>query len=96
MFEWDEQKNRINLQKHGLAFDDIVGVFSTDDCLVLEDKRKSYGEVRFILIAPFKGTYVHVTFTRRAGSIRLISARRASKRERQAYEQRGADKGYRH
>lgn len=88
VFVWDEEKNRRNIAKHGIAFEDVVAVFSSQDALVVEDRRRDYGETRLILLCPYKGIHLHVTFTRRGEDIRLISARRANKREIHNYEQR--------
>ena len=47
-FEWDENKRRINLQKHGLDFRDARLVF-TDEAFVIEDPHDDYDEQRYIL-----------------------------------------------
>ena len=91
MFLWDEEKNRRNIVKHGLAFEEVLPVFSSRDALVVEDRRRDYGETRFVLLCPYEGVHLHVAFTRRGESIRLISARRANKRERRDYERRKHD-----
>ncbi len=90
MFEWDEEKNKVNRRKHGISFEDILPIFdaAATDGLVVEDIRKEYGETRFILLCPFRGRLFHVTFTWRGDRIRLVSARRANARERGDYEQR--------
>ena len=90
MFEWDERKNASNLQKHGIAFKDILPIFELADSrgLIIEDKRRDYGEERSILLCPFRGRIYQVTFTWREDRIRLISARRASWKEVQDYERR--------
>lgn len=88
MFEWDDEKNEANRQKHGISFEDILPIFEHSEAegLMLEDKRQDYGEARFILLCPFKGKLIHVTFTWRGDTIRLISARRANRREIQGYD----------
>ena len=88
MFTWDEEKNRRNIIKHGVDFAAVLPLFTLPEALVTEDRRKDYSEPRFILICPYKGVHLHITFTRRDEFIRLISARRANKRERRGYEQR--------
>jgi hypothetical protein len=89
-FEWDEGKNRINIDKHGISFRDIVPVFVDweQDGLLIEDIRQSYGEDRFILFHFFASTLLCVVFTWREDNIRIISARRANRREMRHYEQR--------
>jgi uncharacterized protein len=91
MFEWDESKNRRNLAKHGIAFEDVLSVFGNREALALEDKRRDYGEPRYVVLCPLQDVLVHVTYTLRGGNIRLISARRASRREKRDYEQRKPD-----
>jgi uncharacterized protein len=93
MFEWDEDKNRTNLEKHGIAFEDVLSVFANREALTLEDRRRDYGEVRYMVLCPLEGVLVHVTYTVRGASIRLISARRASRREKRDYEHRKPDQG---
>ena len=88
MFEWDEDKNRRNLQKHGVAFEDVLSVFANRKALRLEDRRKDYGEPRYVVLGPFGDVLLHVTYTVRGGNIRLISARRASRREKRDHERR--------
>jgi uncharacterized protein len=88
MFEWDESKNQRNLGKHGIAFEDVLSVF---EALVVEDKRRDYGEARFVVLCPLQDVLVHVTYTVRGGNVRLISARRASRREKRDYERRKPD-----
>jgi uncharacterized DUF497 family protein len=91
MFEWDESKNQWNLAKHGIAFEDVLSEFASSEALALEDRRRDYGEPRYVVLCPLEDVLVHVTYTVRAGNIRLISARRASRREKRDYEQRNPD-----
>ena len=91
MFEWDESKNQHNLEKHGIAFEDALSVFANSEALALEDKRRDYGEPRYVVLCPLQDVLVHVTYTVRGGNIRLISARRASRREKRDYERRKPD-----
>ena len=90
MFEWDDEKDAVNRQKHGISFEDILPIFelAETDGLIVEDDRQDYGEVRFILLCPFNGNVYHVTFTKRGENTRLISARRAHWKEVQNYERR--------
>jgi uncharacterized DUF497 family protein len=93
MFEWDESKNQQNLEKHGIACEDVLSVFANREALALEDKRRDYGEPRYVVLCPLQDVLVHVTYTVRGGSIRLISARRASRREKRDHERRKPDQG---
>jgi uncharacterized protein len=91
VLEWDESKNQRNIEKHGIAFEDVLSVFANRNALALEDKRRDYGEPRYVVLCPLQDLLVHVTYTVRGGNIRLISARRASRREKRDYERRKAD-----
>lgn len=84
-FEWDPIKNMSNLRKHGVAFDEALQVFSNQYFAAL-DLRRNYGEVRWIGIGVTTASDVLVVaFTRREKIIRIISARRASKKEARKY-----------
>ena len=76
-FEWDEKKNKTNLKKHNISFEIAKEVF--------KDTRKDYGEKRFITIGKVKNLILTVVYTIRNTAKRLISARRASKKEREYY-----------
>ena len=85
-FEWDEWKNKINLQKHGIDFRDIPKLFELP-MLVLLDSRDDYEEERWIGIGMLFELVCVVVYTEREGDvIRIISARKATKREALAYE----------
>jgi uncharacterized protein len=51
MFEWDESKNQHNLEKHGIAFEDVLSVFANSEALALEDKRRDYSEPRYVVLS---------------------------------------------
>jgi uncharacterized protein len=92
-FEWDENKNRSNITKHGIDFQQAKRVFEDPYLLTYEDFRFSYGEIREISIGTLllttqqKIIIIVVIHTERDGFIRLISARKANKQERKIYEQ---------
>jgi uncharacterized protein len=88
MYEWDETKRQCNVGRHGIDFLDVLPCFSDPPCLVEEDARRDYGERRFHLLCPLRGRLYQVTFTERDQDIRIISARRANKREQRHYERR--------
>jgi uncharacterized DUF497 family protein len=83
-FEWDVRKNEKNIQKHGIDFADAVLIF---DGFVIEceDLRQDYGERRLRGIGCLGGQEIAVSYTLRDNRIRMISARRARKDERQKY-----------
>ncbi len=75
-FEWDEEKNRANIRKHGLDFADAWRLF-TMPMLVLPDDRKDYGEDRWIGLGLLRRTIAVVVFVEREQDmIRIISLRR--------------------
>ena len=86
MFEWDEAKDRTNIQKHGVSFETAKQIFD-GPVLTWRDKRREYGEDRDISIGQVSTALIVVVHTDRAGRIRLISARPASREERQAYHE---------
>jgi uncharacterized DUF497 family protein len=85
-FEWDERKARANLRKHTVDFADAATVFEDDRAVtVAEDDPE---EVRYVTIAmDALGRVLVVVYTMRGECIRIISARRATERERAEYEQ---------
>jgi uncharacterized DUF497 family protein len=90
VFEWDPRKAEANAAKHGVSFDDAVTVFLDANALDGPDLQHSKAEVRFLRLGrAADGRMLMVAYTlRRSGNaetIRLISARRASRRERAAY-----------
>jgi len=86
-FEWDRQKNRANVEKHGLDFADAYKVFESPMLVKLND-RKDYGEVRWIGIGLMDMRVVVIVFTEtKASTIRVISFRKATSDESKRYEQ---------
>jgi len=85
-FEWDENKRLANLKKHGIDFLEVKSIFYDPYKVVEIDDKKDYGEIRANTIGNFKNTIiVAVAHTDRNGITRIISARRASKKERSSY-----------
>jgi len=85
-FEWDDAKATENYKKHGVSIEAAIHVFRDRDRLDVADTRFNYGEDRRNATGVVDGVCLTVTFTVRAnGIVRLISARRASQKERQAY-----------
>ena len=86
-FEWDPQKERQNVAKHGVSFKEAKSLFtSKSDFLEIYDADHSDEEERFVAIGPIRRGLVLVVFTeRREDTIRIISARWASKTERALY-----------
>jgi len=87
-FEWDDNKDTTNLQKHGVSFDEAKTVF--DDPLYVDfyDPDHSYDEYRYIIVGQSqKGRLLIVSYTERVNVIRLISAREVTRGERKTYEE---------
>ena len=86
-FEWDEEKNRLNHSKHGIGFEEASLIF-TGPVLTAPDDRQDYGEKRFISYGQLNPmAVVAVVHTLRRGRIRLISARKVNRKERQAFHE---------
>ena len=83
-FTWSETKRAANIKAHGLDFVDGHRVF-VGPTFTFEDDRFSYGEQRFVTLGLLVGTLVSVVHTENAHEIRLISFRKATKRESQIY-----------
>jgi uncharacterized DUF497 family protein len=87
IFEWDPQKAITNFEKHGITFDEASTVFKDNLSLTIDDPLHSYDEERLVLIGmSYKNRLLVVVHTEREESIRIISARKAVKRERRYYE----------
>ena len=85
-FEWDEAKRTENIRERGIDFTDVLDLFDSPEAVVFIDNRKDYGELRFILLGILRGKLYQVVFTPRGRNTRIISARRANKRERRLYD----------
>lgn len=86
-FEWDPDKAKRNLAKHGVSFEDAATAFGDPLSLTIFDPDHSDDEDRFILVGSTGGGHlVVVAHVDRAGVVRIISARIATKRERRTYE----------
>jgi uncharacterized DUF497 family protein len=84
-FEWDEAKARINLEKHRVSFLTASAIFLNERLERIDD-RKDYGELRWIALGRVEGTVYRAVFTwGDENLIRLISAQKASKDEREIY-----------
>jgi uncharacterized DUF497 family protein len=87
-FEWDSRKARSNLSKHGIGFEEASTIFGDFLSLTIPDPDHSITERRYITMGrAFNGKLLVVVHTDRSDNIRIISARRASRRERRFYEQ---------
>ncbi|HEY0050050.1 MAG TPA: BrnT family toxin [Pyrinomonadaceae bacterium] len=83
-FEWDEEKRRINLTRHGFDFVDAEQVFENETATILDD-RFDYGEIRFVSFGLLKGFVVAVVPNQVKEITRIISFRKATKNEERYY-----------
>jgi uncharacterized protein len=87
LFDWDEEKAKNNLIKHGVSFDEVISVFDDPLFLTFADPKHSSQEQRFIIMGESAtGQLLVVSYTDRKDIIRLISARPVTRKERKAYE----------
>ena len=84
-FQWDPQKSAANEAKHGVSFLQAAQIFR-GRILKSRDTRRDYGEERFIALGAFDGVTLWVVFTERDGDIRIISAWRAGRHDREKYQ----------
>jgi uncharacterized DUF497 family protein len=85
-YQWDGDKAAANLRKHGIDFADAVSVFADDLAITIPDER--FDEERFITVGMDAfGRVLVVVYTWRGDEIRVISARKATRREREQYEE---------
>ena len=73
-FEWDDKKQAINVEKHGLSFFDAQYAFSDPDHIIAEDVEHSKNEKRYYCFGKVHGGIATVRFTRRGGVIRIFGA----------------------
>jgi uncharacterized protein len=83
-FTWSERKRAVNLREHGLDFVDAPRVFE-GLTFTYEDDRFPYGEQRFVTLGLLAGVPVSIAHTESEHEIRIISFRKATKREAQLY-----------
>ena len=89
-YQWDPNKAKSNLKKHGIRFADAVSVFEDENAITIEDEHES--ESRFITIGrDFLRRILVVVYTFRGVIIRIISARKATVRERKIYEEQNEE-----
>ena len=88
-FEWDENKNKSNRKKHSVWFEEAQQVFDDPNAILYFDKDHSTDEDRYILLGSSNTrllVVIHVQINNK--TIRLISARKATKKEKVTYEKR--------
>jgi uncharacterized DUF497 family protein len=87
LFEWDPSKEASNFRKHGISFPEAVSVFFDPLSVTIPDPSHGEVEVRFLILGlSQKDQLLTVVHTDRGDSIRIISARRADRKEKRQYE----------
>jgi uncharacterized DUF497 family protein len=84
--EFDSNKNDTNIRDRGLSFEWVVG-FDFETAVFKQDARRDYGEIRYRALGYLDERIHALVFTETAKGIRVISFRKANKREVQTYEQ---------
>ena len=90
-FEWDPRKDRANRKKHGVSFEEAATAFYDEEGLLLEDVEHSDAEDRFVMLGLSSSLRLLVVIHAYRGDnavIRIISARRATRPERDVYQSR--------
>ena len=88
-FEWDERKARLNIEKHGVSFEEAKTVFYDDAALIISDPDNSEEEDRFVILGFSTNARILVVchcYRDNEGVIRIISARKATKNESSHYK----------
>ena len=88
VFEWDEIKNRVNVLKHGITFDEASTVFSDENAILIFDDEHSDHEERFVILGISRNLRLLVVchcYRENESKIRIISARKANKYESDQY-----------
>jgi hypothetical protein len=91
VFDWDETKNQINLQKHGIDFNEASSVFFDENAILFDDPEHSECEERFLLLGMSETANVCIVchcYRESDTVIRIISARKATKKEVDRYVRR--------
>lgn len=87
-FEWDEKKQKINIQKHGIDFEEAKTVFYDEEALLMPDPDHSATEERFVILGISKKTNLLTVchcYRENEEVIRIINARKATTKEKKQY-----------
>jgi uncharacterized protein len=86
-FTWDPRKNAANIAKHGFDFRDAAAVFD-GPIVIRPDRRRNYGEERFVAIGVLEGIFLTVVYTDRGSEERrIISVRQSNRKERRIFQE---------
>ncbi|KZL50684.1 BrnT family toxin [Nodularia spumigena] len=87
-FEWNPDKATLNIEKHGVSFQEAATVFNDQLSVTFPDPDHSIGENRYVIIGVSRfGQLLVVAHTDRGEKVRIISARKATRQERRFYEE---------
>jgi len=85
-FEWDQTKDKLNIKKHGVSFEEASTIFGDPFSLTIFDEGHSLREDRFITVGKsYKGKIIVVVHADRRTNVRIISARPATRQEKKQY-----------
>lgn len=90
LFEWDENKNRLNQRKHGVSFEEASSIFFDDYAILFDDPDHSAEEDRFQIIGTTSSERICIVshcYRGKDDTIRIISARKATRSEKDVYEE---------
>jgi uncharacterized protein len=90
-FDWDSHKSKINIQKHGVSFEEAQSVFFDEEALLIHDTMHSAREERFLILgmsSKVRTLVVCHCYRDKLDVIRIISARKANKLEQKTYIRR--------
>ena len=88
IFDWDENKNKANQNKHGMSFEEACSVFYDDRAILFDDPEHSADEDRFLLLGMSEKARICIVchcYRESDTVIRIISARKATKKEIETY-----------
>lgn len=87
-FEWNPDKAELNIEKHGVSFQEATTVFNDSLSVTFPDPDHSIGESRYVIIGISRfGQLLVVAHTDRREKVRIISARKATRQEKRFYEE---------
>jgi len=86
LFQWDKKKAKSNIKKHGVSFEEATQVFKDPNRDTEQDTRRDYGEDRFNTVGKVRKGLLSVIHTPRDETTRIISARKANKKEKRRYK----------
>ena len=89
-FSWDKSKNKLNKRKHGVSFEEARTVFYDDNAIEFSDPDHSEEEHRFLMLGlsgRLRVLMVSHCYRENSETIRIISARKATKKEKRSYEE---------